>query len=631
MWPDWKVFDAYTSPSMKRLFVALLLTATSLRADDIATTVAMLAKIGSATQPSFSPDSKRVAFISTMSGSPQLWIVAADGGWPDQITALDDPVTAIEWSPNGEWIALQSAPGGGLNEQVYVVKPDGTGMRRVTEGGKTNNRLFDWLPDSKSLLIGSSRRTPAAIDVWRVDLASGAMTMVSQSNGVSSVDDVSDDGRYALVSRLASRGDNNIYRVTTDGSAEILLTPHTPPASFVAAAFTSSPDVILLAGNPDRDLIALGRVTIRDGKAGPFAVVVSRPGGELQSVKMNHRRSIAALNWNVAGRSELSMLDLAHEVDRPSPKIPGDTASLAEFARDDKTMALTIAGADRPSDIWLLDMGTAKMKQLTRSPHAGVDLSALIRPELVTYTAHDGLPLSGWLYRPRDAKTPYPVVFSFHGGPEGQERPRLDSTYQALLASGIAVFAPNVRGSSGFGKKFVNLDNGNLRVNGVQDIKSSVDALVQRGIADPKRLAIMGGSYGGYMVMAGVTEFPDMFAAGADLFGVVNFETFFKHTEPWMAAISTKEYGDPATEAAMLRSLSPIHNVDRVKTPLIVLHGANDTNVPVVEAEQVVDSLKTRGIPVEYVLFPDEGHGWRKTANRLRSTVEIVKFFRAHL
>ena len=161
----------------------------------------------------------------------------------------------------------------------------------------------------------------------------------------------------------------------------------------------------------------------------------------------------------------------------------------------------------------------------------------------------------------------------------------------------------------------------------MRDIKATYDHLVRAGIADPRRVGIMGGSYGGYMVMAGVTEYPEMFAAGANLYGVVNFETFFKQTQPWMAAISKVEYGDPVGEAEMLRRLSPIHRIDRVRTPLIVLHGANDTNVPVVEAEQVVNSLKQRGVPVEYVLFPDEGHGWRKIPNRIRSTVEIVRFF----
>jgi dipeptidyl aminopeptidase/acylaminoacyl peptidase len=155
--------------------------------------------------------------------------------------------------------------------------------------------------------------------------------------------------------------------------------------------------------------------------------------------------------------------------------------------------------------------------------------------------------------------------------------------------------------------------------------------VVSAKIADPKKIGIMGGSYGGYMVMAGLTEYPDLFAAGADLFGVVNFETFFAHTEPWMAAISKIEYGDPEKEADLLKSLSPIHKVDRVKAATIVLHGANDTNVPVVEAEQVVENLKKRGIPVEYVLFPDEGHGFQKTVNRIRSNVAIVRWFVKYL
>ena len=193
------------------------------------------------------------------------------------------------------------------------------------------------------------------------------------------------------------------------------------------------------------------------------------------------------------------------------------------------------------------------------------------------------------------------------------------------------MFAPNVRGSSGFGKAFVNLDNGALRVDGVKDIAATVECVVKEGVADPDRVGIMGGSYGGYMVMAGLTEYPDRFAAGANLFGVVNFETFFAHTEPWMAAISTIEYGDPKTEAEMLRALSPIHRVDRVTAPTIVLHGANDTNVPVIEAEQVVENLRRRNVPVEYVLFPDEGHGWRKTPNRIRSTVAIVEWFERYL
>ena len=294
-------------------------------------------------------------------------------------------------------------------------------------------------------------------------------------------------------------------------------------------------------------------------------------------------------------------------------------------------LAMTISGATAPPDIWVLDVAGGQLKPVTQTPHEGVDLAKLVRPELVTFKAHDGLELSGWLYRPAGRSTPAPFVVSFHGGPEGQERPGFRSDYQALVAQGIGVFAPNVRGSSGFGKRFVNLDNGALRFEGIKDLKDCVDYLVANRLADPARVGITGGSYGGYMTMVGVTFYPDLFAAGVDLFGMVNFFTFFEHTEPWMAAISTTEYGDPKTQEQLLRDLSPLGKLDRIKTPLMVQHGANDTNVPVVEADQIVENLKRRGVPVEYILFPDEGHGFRKEKNRITSTVKMVEFFVAHL
>jgi dipeptidyl aminopeptidase/acylaminoacyl peptidase len=375
-------------------------------------------------------------------------------------------------------------------------------------------------------------------------------------------------------------------------------------------------------------MLAFGVIELdRAAKPGPIRILAERPNAEAEGGILSRDGSRAALVWNVAGRSEMEWLDTKKGSLSAGPKLPFDLVGGADFSPDGRTLAFTGTGANRPTDIYTVDVARNSVAQRTRSAHDGVDLARLVRPTLVTYKAHDGVPLSGWLYRPAGASGPGPVVFNYHGGPEGQSRPGMSDITQALVAQGISVFAPNVRGSSGFGKKFVNLDNGAKRVDGVRDIKATTDHLVSAGIADPKRLGIMGGSYGGYMVMAGVTEYPDMFAAGANLFGVVNFDTFFKNTQPWMAAISTVEYGNPSTEAEMLKSLSPIHKLDRIKTPLIVLHGANDTNVPLVEAEQIVAELRRRDIPVEYVLFPDEGHGWRKLPNRVRSTTEIVKFF----
>lgn len=600
-------------------------------ADDLETSVGRMAKIGSCSSARFSPDGMRLAFISNLSGIPQVWMIASGGGFPEQVTAFDDLVTGLEWSPDGEWLALSIAPGGGLNEQVYLVRPDGSGLRRLTSGGKENNRLGTWSHDGKSLIMGSNRRDAATFDALLVDPATGSPRLSLTGPGINSLTDLSRDGRWGLLSRVVSRGDNNLYLVDLATRAEIRLTPHVGPGSFSGSFSPDSRSVYLLT-NKDRDVIAFGRIRLSaSGEPGPIELLAVREDGELQAFELDEPGTTAALVWNVAGRSEIEMLDLRTLKSTAGPRLPAELASSLQFSRDGRLLAMTLAGAASPQDVWVLDRSTGNLKRLTSSPHAGIDLAQLVRPELVRFKAHDGLELSGWLYRPRNVPSPGPVVLSFHGGPEGQERPVLSSTYQALLAQGIGVFAPNVRGSSGFGKRFVNLDNGALRVNGVKDIKACVDYVVSAGVADPKRLGIMGGSYGGYMTMAGLTEYPQLFAAGADLFGVVNFETFFAHTEPWMAAISKVEYGDPATEVGMLRELSPIHRVDRVIAPTIVLHGANDTNVPVVEAEQVVESLKRRGVPVEYILFPDEGHGFRKTTNRIRSTVALVRWFVKHL
>jgi dipeptidyl aminopeptidase/acylaminoacyl peptidase len=593
--------------------------------------VTRMAKIGRATSPTFSPDGARLAFVSDWTGVPQAWVTAADGGAPQQVTKGDDPVGRVIWSPDGEWLALSLAPGGGMNTQIYVVRPDGSGLRRLTDGGKETNNLGDWTHDGRRITMGSNRANPSTIDAYLVDPASGARQLVSGENGLQTLEDVSRDGAVALVNRLRGRGDNDLYLVNLASHTETLVTPHNPPGSF-SGRLAPDGQSIYLSSNQDRDKAAFVRVRIGgDGKISPQQVIGARDDAELGGFDIDDQGATAALLWNVAGRNELAFVDLASGRLTAGPKLPGEIAGGLTFSKDGRRLAMAISGATAPPDVWLLDVPSGHLRQLTHTPHEGVDLATLVRPELVAFKAHDGLELSGWLYRPAGRSGPAPFVVSFHGGPEGQERPGFRSDYQALLVQGIGVFAPNVRGSSGFGKRFVNLDNGPLRFEGIKDLKDCVDYLVGNRIADPTRIGITGGSYGGYMTMVGVTFYPDLFAAGVDLFGMVNFFTFFEHTEAWMAAISTTEYGDPKTQSDLLRDLSPLGKLDRIKTPMMVQHGANDTNVPVVEAEQIVENLKRRHVPVEYILFPDEGHGFRKEKNRITSTVKLVEFFVAHL
>jgi dipeptidyl aminopeptidase/acylaminoacyl peptidase len=611
------------------LFSALVVVAadTPTTTDELTTAVTLMARIGRCGSPSFSPNGRTLAFVCDMGGVPQVWTAATEGGWPTLVTALEDPVNSVEWSPTSDWLAISVAPGGGMNTQIYLVHPDGAGLKRYTRGGKDNNWLAPWTHDGSALMMSSNVRDGAAMDSYLLVVSDGKMKMLAQNPGIGNLEDVSRDNRRALLSRMKSRGSNDVYLVDTGSGEEVNLTSHQGPGEF-AGRFSHDAQTVYLASNKDRDLEAFAKEKISsDGKAGEIHVIAARDDAELNDFEINEQGTQAVLIWNVAGKSELSFVDLRTEKMSPGPPLPAELAFAPKFTRDGKQLALVLNGAAAPSDVWVLDLASRRFHQITHSAHAGVNLDNLVHPKLVHYTAHDGLPLSGWLWLPKQWTSPGPVVLSFHGGPEGEELPGFRSDYQALLMEGIAVLAPNVRGSSGFGKRFVNLDNGELRVNAVKDIKSSVDYLVTNKIADPHRLGIMGGSYGGYMTMAGLTEYPDLFKAGADLFGVVNFETFFANTEPWMAAISTVEYGDPKTQADLLRRLSPIHKVDQVKAATIVLHGANDTNVPVVEAEQVVNNLKQRGVPVEYVLFPDEGHGWRKVPNRIRSTVEITRWF----
>ncbi len=600
-------------------------------ADELSEAVTRMARIGRCGSPSFSSDGESLAFVCDMSGIPQVWTAPSKGGWPSLVTTLDDPVQAVEWSPTSDWLALSVAPGGGMNTQIYLVRPNGTELKRYTRGAKDNNWLATWTYDGSALMMSSNVRDSAAMDSYLLSVSDGQMKMVAQNPGIGTLEDVSRNNRIALVARMKSRGSNDVYLIDTTNSKETNLTAHEGPGEFSAKL---SPDAhtVYLSSNKDRDLVAFAKETIgENGQASPIKVVAARDDAELDSFAINEQGTQAALIWNVAGKSELSWVDLRTEKMTSGPALPAELAFSPKFSRDGRQLALILNGAAAPSDVWVFDVASARFNQITHSPHAGVNFEDLVHPKLLRYKAEDGLSLSGWLWLPEKWNAPGPVVFSYHGGPEGEELPGFRSDYQALLMEGIAVFAPNVRGSSGFGKRFVNLDNGELRVNAVKDIKSSADFLVSEKIADPQRLGIMGGSYGGYMTMAGITEYPDLFKAGADLFGIVNFETFFAHTEPWMAAISTVEYGDPKTQAELLRRLSPIHKLDQVKAATIVLHGANDTNVPVVEAEQVVNNLKQRGVPVQYVLFPDEGHGWRKVPNRIRSTVEITRWFSKYL
>ncbi len=614
------------------LLLALLLAgAPAVAADttadaDLETRITAMGNATSAGSAQYSPDGKHIAYITNTSGSPQAWVMPAAGGTPRQITQGSDPVSGLRWAPDGK-LAYAVSPGGGYNAQLFITTADGAQVKRINEG-ESNTFPGDFAPDGR-YHFRSNARSADSTDTWIYDPATGTAKIAIEMKGLGGIDDVL--GNRAVVNRLVTRGNSNLWLEDLTTGRSMLLTPHQGSAQS-GGVFGKDANTVYLIHDINRDRMALARIDVAaDGKTFQRTELASRDDAELEDFILNDDKTQALLIWNVGGRSQLELRDLASGEGNELPTAPAELVFGADYSPDGERLVLALGGSAAPSDLWQLDLATQEYTRLTVSPSPGVDLAALVKPELRIFNAHDGLELSGWLYLPKDFKAPGPVVLSFHGGPEGQDRPAFRADYQALLASGIAVFAPNIRGSSGFGKQFMSLDNHAGRFDANRDIKAAADFLLAQRIGAKGRLGIMGGSYGGYVVMVAVTDYPDTFAAGANLFGIVNFETFFSQSTPWMGAISTGEYGDPKTQLQLLKDLSPIHKLDRVKTPLLVMHGANDTNVPVVEAEQVVAALKKRNVPVEYVLFPDEGHGWRKQVNRVRSTLELTRFFSAHL
>ena len=350
--------------------------------------------------------------------------------------------------------------------------------------------------------------------------------------------------------------------------------------------------------------------TTEDGVS--YHVVAERPGYDLDEFAVSDDLSTVALLWNVNGRSELQMLEYADLTLGEPIALPGPVASELSISAGGSRVAMTVQGPSTPRTVELVDPRSRIWERIDRAPSGGEPAAD---PRLVRLRARDGLELTGWLFEPEGQPAVGAMIY-LHGGPEGQARPDYSEVFPELLGAGIAVFSPNVRGSGGFGRTFSHADDRHLRFAAIDDVADCVHFLVAEGLAHPDRIACCGWSYGGYLTQAVLSFHPELFAAGVSICGMSDLATFYRNTDPWIAAEAYPKYGHPINDRALLDRLSPLLRVEALTAPLLLVHGANDTNVPASESRQMFDALQRLGRRAEYLEFDDDGHGIVKRENR---------------
>jgi dipeptidyl aminopeptidase/acylaminoacyl peptidase len=612
----------------KTLFSIVLVLAVSFHAAAQGYTIQQYLNIKSASAPSLSPDGRKLAYLTNATGTSQIWMVDLPKGAPKQMTNYEDNVGFVIWSPKGDGLVFGKARGGDENTQFFWMSPDGE-VRQLTNDPKVRHNFGDWSEDGSRIFYASNRRDRNFFDIYSMDLVTGSETMLYQQNGSVSFTAISKDGAKIVVSKASDKFslDNDLYLIDVKTNEVKHITPHEGPSQYTDVHFLKD-GTLLLGTNEDKEFINLATLTVGSrNRMAPLRYVTDFDW-DLDATALSDDESTLAYTLNREGFSELYIKPTMSAAKGTPVRLPGQgIVGGLRFSKDKKRLVFSFASSRHNSDVWLFDRTSNKLTQVTKSDRAGVAQTSFIAPTLIRYKTFDGRDIPAWFYRPKGARDgSTPVIVSVHGGPEGQERPGFNALYQYYLSRGYAVLATNVRGSTGYGKTFTHLDDVKLREDSVKDLAYSVLWLRSEGGADAKRIAVMGGSYGGYMTMAAVTLYPDFWAAAVNTVGIVNWETFLQNTSGYRRRQREVEYGFLDRDIEFLREISPIRKIDRIKAPLFVIHGKNDPRVPYTEAEQVVKALRDRGATVEYKLFDDEGHGVSKLKNRLELFPLVADF-----
>lgn len=578
--------------------------------------------------PSPSPDGSRLAFRSTITGEPQLWVVDAAGGWPQQLT-FGESVTFHQWSPAGDWIVYGTDRGGDEREGFFLIDPEGTEERQLLAPSEAFREFGGFSADGRRIVYSTTERNGLDFDIHVIDVESGDHREIFRGRmGLYAVS-WRPDGSAVLLTEARGEAANDVYLLDVEsGRLDTLFAPE-DPAAYGSFGWVPDGSGFYLTTNHDREFSGLAHYDL----ASTELEYIETPQNDIEEASLSRDGRLLAWITNEGGYSVLRVRDLSSGEDiwDRSEELPPGIYSL-EWADAAPVAAIYVTGPQVPGDIWSWDAWSGSLYRATESAAAGIDLSRMVIPEHRSFTARDGETLHGLLYLPGDAgpgSLP-PVLLSVHGGPTAQARPSFDPLDQYLLTRGIAIFDLNYRGSTGYGKRFTRLDNRRLRANQVYDMADAVEWLGQRGLADATRAAVIGGSYGGYMTLAALTQLPDRFDGGVSFVGVSNWVSALEGASPQLKASDRIEYGDidDPEDREFFRQISPITHVDQVRSPVMVIHGANDPRDPVTESDQFVRAVREGGGEVEYLRFPDEGHGIRKLENRIIAYRRVAGFLK---
>lgn len=575
----------------------------------------------------------RSMLITTRFGNvAQLHRVTSPGSARSQITFEEEPIFSGTWSPDGKMLLLEKDAGGNEVSQIYALDD---GRLTLLSDGKSRHVLGPWSSDGHFVAYGSNQRTGVYNDIYVMDPRdpeSARMLLSTDSGGWAAID-FAPNGRDLLVFNYISSTDSQLHVINVETGAIRQVTRDAQPVAYGNLRF--APDGRLwVSSDKDSDVQRLG---VLDIETGLFTPMIDGGRWDISSFDISSDGKTIAYVVNEAGFSRLYLYDISSGAKRAVPGLsPGEIGARLKFAPWGE-LGFTVYSNQSAGDAFSLDPATLAVTRWTESETGGLDPARNVQPELVEIKSFDGEPISGLLYRPDPKRHPgkRPLIMSIHGGPEGQATAGfLGRTNYLINELGIAMFYPNVRGSTGFGKRFVALDNGPFRrEDSVKDIGAFLDRLGKYPTLDPQRFGVTGGSYGGYMCYASAIRYGRRFNAANCIVAISNFVTFLEKTEEYRRDLRRLEYGDERVPVfrVKLEEISPLTQVKRLKLPLFVVTGANDPRVPASEADQIIEAVRSQGGTAWHLLARNEGHGFRRKENADFLFWATLAFWQQHL